>query len=56
MPWFRAFKTIYLSALGTHAPFAFAFAFGTLYLRLAVWSWTPLFVLVHHNRNRLNLV
>ena len=48
VPRHGASETVDLSALRAHTPFTFAFAFGTLDLRLAIWRWTPLLILVHH--------
>ena len=46
MPKLCTTETEYLSTFLTHASLSFALALGPLDLRLAVWSWTPLFVLV----------
>jgi hypothetical protein len=49
MPRPSASETIDLSTLWTHAPFTFARAFRTCYLRLAIWCWAPLLIPVHHD-------
>ena len=47
MPGLTASEAVDLSTFLAHTSLSLTFALRALYLRLAIWSWTPLLVLVH---------
>jgi len=47
VPGLTASEAVDLSTFLAHTSLSLTFALRALYLRLAIWSWTPLLVLVH---------